>query len=527
MQTLPMELIWMIGSYLENNDILNCLTVNKFWRLVLEPLLWQTIERRHWTHRSFPLKIDSSQHQDFSLFKHRLKDIISLEWSDYDSDFNTSFIINHFESFIDYQTQRITKILNITNMINQCTRLTSLHLCVPHLIINHNFKSTISSLTSLKDLSLHFLRSSSSEILQQDSIELLFPAMKGLRSLTIIGNGNNDWRRQQTCEIVPDQDLLDVKNVHIRPQDIWILNHFRNIDHLSITTSNIIIRPISLSCITKFTNLTRLKIDHSNQAGFLTNLPESICLLKNLLSLGVYICDLKLLKNLTTSSKELNQVNSNPSLEEEFPLPLLQDFEIIGVAIWITIHQFKTFSNRMSRFLRSRHRLKSLIVKGCPLHIVTLFSATATVTTTDQKQNGTYWACKNLELLQMEISTSLGFNHSPIKQQDHLWENAFNQIGQLTKLKSISITSNILLIQNDTTIMRLATMHNNHYEPKLLYVEDVSFLIREKAFWDKEEVTLLISLFPLLKTLTLYKSNINDIQKWIGETGRHIEIIIE
>jgi hypothetical protein len=183
-------------------------------------------------------------------------------------------------------------------------------------------------------------------------------------------------------------------------------------------------------------------------------------------------------------------------------LPHLEHLTIHFINPLITHVRMTTFR----RLVMTRPRLKTFVVTNHDVDPDILFAKSRIRAEWDG------WVCKDLETL--SLCFPKGLYSKTVLGRDYTWRSIYQQIGRLTKLKSLSLRCVGLQRTVDAGFKQLAGA---------TCLQELTMIDVRYLKWTEEEVELLLPLVPKLKTFSLgplQDADFLSVATWLAESGR-------
>ncbi|KAG0014438.1 hypothetical protein BGZ80_010438 [Entomortierella chlamydospora] len=388
--SLPPEVIFYFGQYLQGSSLVSSLQVCRHWNQILSPYVWKSISKMQWHHPYFPL---------------------GTIFEDIYSDDGTNAVcpeiqlLQHLEWWSD---------LTISHKIDEAVELTE------------EFPFSCLELRHLEKLDLTIWEHDSDGL----PPEKIYPLFQKLKELKLYGTWIN----------FEDKDLSSLRHspssCFFQQNDASMTLNLRVPEGPSIRSS--------LLPLLNFPNLEKLKLYNDSSSRLRSRawreLPRVIPALKKLRSLAICVFSLDHIKFLCAPSgyrqrhddKDLPPSTTKDSNDSEqcLALPLLEDLEIdpYGFLEDCLEEDYKKYGECLFNILKTRHLLKRFIAEGRFLQPEDIFARPKM-----EEQDG--WACKDLETL------LIGFYLDLRSKVDHRERSkiVYRQIGELPKLRRLAI----------------------------------------------------------------------------------------
>ncbi|KAG0245861.1 hypothetical protein BGX31_005759 [Mortierella sp. GBA43] len=198
--------------------------------------------------------------------------------------------------------------------------------------------------------------------------------------------------------------------------------------------------------------------------------------------------------------------SSLPS-DDTLPNPLLEHLDITRTSYRVGHYEDRQrYHALLHHILSTRRRLKYFRTSDSPFRIHSDFASIGFA------GQGRVWSCKDLETLQLTLGP-----HEDLDTVSRctLFHALFREIGQMKKLKTLSISGSIL---QDAKLEILRVLHEEGSKE----LERLTFSGRYGT-WDKDDIEKLVGGMPKLKYLDLrrlMRGQFKKIQAWLRELGR-------
>lgn len=273
--------------------------------------------------------------------------------------------------------------------------------------------------------------------------------------------------------------------------------------------------PVSLRFLLECPKLETVKLPSYTRRDDLIDLVKTFRSLKGLRSLFFnvhlkeeleFLCAPDVLSNKLqqpTGTCSSSHPSSTPVLDRDLLSVPLLDHLYIGQ---ISPEVGREDSFRMLRnILETRTHLKSFRIRGGPIHPTHLFAQPG-------REAHDSWGCKELESLNFSLPRSMYVKTR--EEQALVWNPIYRQIGQLSKLQSLTIICFTVEKGKDSGIQQLAGATSLR-----------RLVLRgcEPTEWTREEILDLVRALPKLENLQLKhleKGNYPQIKSWLSEVGR-------
>jgi hypothetical protein len=446
---------------------------------------------------------------DACRWEYCLSHVKHLEWWDY-GDYIDG--ISNLQSTVDLSRRFLGS--NLSQVLRMTWNLRHLSLVMLSPGPNPCLLGEIMRMRQLTSLHICFLKGS---FFHEINIERMYPLFSQLYELYLSGN----WYYFQSIDR-PNAGVTKnwkMKRLYIQGQDICISGFCPNLKELVIRCSSGKVQFMSLKPVMVCSRLEKLEVLQSPNKGNFDDVATTLLSLCNLKSLTIFIGGMDVIDIMCPVS----QMNGNV---EEIPLPLLEQLVIVDVSLFIARFHLPSFCQAISRMLQRRKILKTFSVHGCPLDVGLIFSPI----------EGQSWSCLSLETLKLCFGSFVTRCSYSREEKYILWRTVYSQLSKLTKLRVLSIYSkemdisllsgvmafawDSLPIIGDTNCLDLSVPIT---EPKLTELVSLTIFSPSRSCWTKNEIYLLLSLFPNLKTLALkrlHPQSYLDIGQWLVELDR-------
>ncbi|KAK5828934.1 hypothetical protein F5H01DRAFT_329199 [Linnemannia elongata] len=503
---IPTEILLALGQFLDGPSLVDCLQVCHQWHHTLKPLVWSTISEYQWHSKSCPIQPDFNPFRDMALLPY-LSLIRQISWAE-----NNIIAATRKGSKVDVGRQlsaeRLAWLLQRTpnlailslrrhhegfapvlyRALADLPNLRRLHICAFH----HQTRIPIEDMFSLFSR-LNELYLDGSWYIHEKSTEPLLPSEKA----------TNSWRlRSLRC------NRLDLALTRFCPD----LTSFEMPSYEYSSG----LPPVSLRFLLDCPKLETVSLPCFTSPGDFIHLVETFRSLKALRSLNFIVHlreELEFLCAPDVPSDKLQQstetCSSSPpstsmSGQDLLSVPLLEHLHIYQISP--EVGRDDTF--RMLRnILKTRTRLKSFRTSGEAIGPTHLFAQPS-------QEVRDSWGCRDLESLFLTLP---GCMYAKTREEQRLaWNPIYRQIGQLSKLQSLTIICFTVEKGKESGIQQLAGATNL----RRLTLHDYD---NEATEWTREEILDLVRALPKLENLQLKpleKGNFLQIKSWLCEAGR-------
>ncbi|KAF9181996.1 hypothetical protein BGZ51_005023 [Haplosporangium sp. Z 767] len=325
-------------------------------------------------------------------------------------------------------------------------------------------------------------------------LEPLFPMLSHLEELKLLGSWFRlDPARHTGPLLREDKGAWRLKKLTMDRSAILLLWYCPDLRDLQINqggpftkaTSQISLLPMS-TC-TDLAILRFLSWPHSRY----TNALEVFSGLKKVKSFTSHMCSKWLLDLLC----------------DEDGFPLLEHLELESAG-FPTILTSNIVSQSLARILYTRPRLKSFVMHQFQADPMMIFAQQPGMALS---QLG--WVCRDLETLSLELKWGLNQAREAGQRLNMWsWEPIYRQIGQLPKLRSLSIQCNFFDKSIEGGIQQLSGAKE---------LRALSISCQCACIWTKEEVAMLVQVVPKLEYMYFQRFQVGhalQVRKWLRES---------
>ncbi|KAK3825306.1 MAG: hypothetical protein J3Q66DRAFT_327445 [Benniella sp.] len=522
-QHLPIEVILAFGEYLKGKALVASLRVCRHWYQILHSFLWRCISKTCWHHGRFPLnrlllssRMEGSAHPLFL----ELQNVRCIEWY-------ANHALSEYGTDVDLKKFQLRKQLPMA-VLCQVLRM------VPNLtwlsLRNNNYSPL--KVEPLFDAvkQLHSLKSLSIAIWSDNVMPLknLYPVFGRLEHLLVRGSWyqiDEDIEKMYNKPYPPSPDLEPwpaMRTLGLRRELLPLVYRCKNLRELDIVSSWIALYnpgiDTSLLPLMACPRLEKVRLCPRTRDGRFKDVGKALSTLKELkeLVLSVYsMDDIEFLRAPSHQEQYQGQEQdsgwqcgfpstSSPSSYGDLPVPLLEHLEIQNVLFRSGSHEGTWISELVHHILKTRHRLKYFSFQEFPLCIQD------DLVIEGFEEEGTVWACKELEMLQLTLSHE---DFGPV-----LFRALFREIGQMKRLKKLSIQYTTRRVDARLEILRVFQQDGAKEMKELTLSNRVHY-----QRWSREEIVKLTTSMPKLKYLNLKPLDRNQYQvisSWLCELGR-------
>lgn len=528
---LPIELLVAIGHLLDGYSLVSSLRVCHHWHNALIPVVWHSITRPQWQHPTFPIQQPASGLRSLSeqdpytgQLPPTLFHVRQLEWVCNNSESGDRF---------SYSGKRHNPLTTATlaRILDSTPNLVSLSIQVWVIMPDLAFGHTLLQLPRLRRLSYDLVANPTF------SIEVLYPLFSRLDELAVPSRAWVKARSEEQDEIgsalsPPSGDPWKLKKLDIARGNLPLLQHCsdRTLRELLIRREYMISNPIETSesylPILRFAHLDSIRLAIESLPGQKEDVVLVLSSLKQTRELILDIFAIQDLDFLNSPPIAVALARQQPLVPERW-LQQQQGHDQGDIANGgeggddelmvlprlehLTIHFLRPLimHTRMTTFRRlvmTRPRLKTFVVTNHDVDPDILFEQSRVRAERDG------WVCKDLETL--NLSFPKGVYSKTVFGRNYTWQSIYEQIGKLTKLKSLSLRCMGLQRNVGAGFKHLA----GAISLQELTMIDVRFLK-----WTEEEVELLLPLVPKLKTFSLGPLQDIDfllVATWLNCLGR-------
>ncbi|KAG0254238.1 hypothetical protein BG011_005885 [Mortierella polycephala] len=486
MGRIPIEIIEIIGQHLDGPTFLSALQVCQLWYNALSPFVWTSFSRTQWHHPEFPIQRNIRSHNSNSVPLSNLHRVRHLEWQCNKSLTRMDSGLQNRKAF-KLRKQLLLPQLE-TLLFERVPNLCSLTFKRLQVLPSTWILQGLGRLTNLTRLEVEAYSVAI-------ELESLFPMLSHLEELKLLGSWFHlDPARHTRPLLREDEGAWQLKKLTMERSAIQLLWYCPDLRELQINQGGPFTKAspqVSLLPMSTCTNLAILRFlcwPHSRH----TNAHETFSGLKKIKSFTSHVCSIWLLGLLC----------------DEDGFPLLEHLELKSIN-FPAVMSSDIVNRSLVRILYTRPRLKSFVVRQFQADPMIIFAQQPRMTSS---QLG--WVCKDLETLSCELKWEIGqVKEAGQKLDMWLWEPIYRQIGQLSKLRSLSIQCNFFDKSMEAGIQQLSGA-------KELRALSLSF--HSIYFWSKNDIVMLVQAVPKLEYMYFQRFPVGhalQVRKWLRECG--------
>ncbi|KAK3808054.1 MAG: hypothetical protein JOS17DRAFT_766353 [Linnemannia elongata] len=498
---IPTELLLALAQFLNGLSLVNCIQVCRQWHHILQPLVWSIISEHHWHSKSFPIRPDVNLSRDITLLPH-LSLVRQISWAE-----NTIATKKKDSNFV---VGRQLSAARLAWLLQRTPNLADLSLRRYRDGFAPVLYRALADMPNLRRLHIHVVLHRT-----QIPIEDMFSLFSRLEELHLDGSW---YIHEKSTEPLPPNEkattLWRLKSLRCTRLDLALTRYCPDLTFFEMHwyEHRVGIPPVSLRFLLECPKLETVKLPKYSRRDDFIDLAETFRSLKALRSLSFnvhlrkeleFLCapDV-LLDNLQQSTDTCSSSHSSStpvSDRDLLSVPLLEHLHIGQISLEVGREDsFRMLHN----ILKTRTHLKSFHSVGGAIHLTHLFAQPG-------QETHDNWGCRELE--------SLLFSQpgpKTTKEQALVWNHIYRQIGQLSKLQSLTIYCLTVEKGEDSGIQQLAGATSLR-----------RLVLRgcQATKWMRYEILDLVRALPKLENLQLKplkKGDFPQIKLWLCEAGR-------